>query len=75
MTKSLALAVLAAGTLFAAPSFAQTVGSCPSAGETIQEVRSRPAIRPGPKSWCHSETPCPRPAASARFQASVRRLA
>ena len=32
MTKSFVLTVLAAGTLFAAPSFAQTVGSCPSAG-------------------------------------------
>ena len=31
MTKTLALAALAAGTLVAAPSFAQTVGNCPSA--------------------------------------------
>ena len=37
MTKSFALALLAAGTLFAAPSFAQTVGSCPSAGAAASE--------------------------------------
>ena len=36
MTKSLALALIAAGTLFAAPSFAQTVGSCPSAGAAAE---------------------------------------
>jgi len=30
MTKSFALALITAGTLFAAPAFAQTVGSCPS---------------------------------------------
>jgi len=30
MTRTLALSALAAGLLFAAPSFAQTVGSCPS---------------------------------------------
>ena len=37
MKKSFALAVLAAGTLFAVPSFAQTVGSCPSAGAAATE--------------------------------------
>ena len=40
MTKFFALALLAAGTLFAAPSFAQTVGSCPSAGAAAE---SQPA--------------------------------
>ncbi len=37
MIKSVALALTAAGTLFAAPSFAQTVGSCPSAGAAASE--------------------------------------
>ena len=37
MKKTFALAVLAAGTLFAVPSFAQTVGSCPSAGAAATE--------------------------------------
>ena len=37
MKKTFALAVLAAGTLFAVPSFAQTVGSCPSAGAAASE--------------------------------------
>jgi outer membrane protein OmpA-like peptidoglycan-associated protein len=40
MTKSFALALIAAGTLFAAPSFAQTVGSCPTAGSA---ANSEPA--------------------------------
>jgi len=40
MKKTFALAVLAAGTLFAAPSFAQSVGSCPSAGAAAE---SQPA--------------------------------
>jgi outer membrane protein OmpA-like peptidoglycan-associated protein len=40
MTKSFALALIAAGTLFAAPSFAQTVGSCPTAGSS---ANSEPA--------------------------------
>jgi outer membrane protein OmpA-like peptidoglycan-associated protein len=40
MIKSLALSVLAAGTLFAAPSFAQSVGSCPTAGSA---ANSEPA--------------------------------
>ena len=35
MTKTFALALLA-GTLFAAPSFAQTTGSCPSAGAAAE---------------------------------------
>ena len=37
MKKTFALAVLAAGTLFAVPSFAQTVGGCPSAGAAASE--------------------------------------
>jgi outer membrane protein OmpA-like peptidoglycan-associated protein len=40
MTKTLALALIAAGTLFSVPSFAQTVGSCPSAGAAAE---SQPA--------------------------------
>jgi outer membrane protein OmpA-like peptidoglycan-associated protein len=40
MTKTLALALIAAGTLFSVPSFAQTVGSCPSAGSAAE---SQPA--------------------------------
>ena len=40
MTKSFALALIAVGTLFAAPSFAQTVGSCPTAGSS---ANSEPA--------------------------------
>jgi outer membrane protein OmpA-like peptidoglycan-associated protein len=36
MNKTFALALLAAGTLFAVPSFAQTVGSCPSAGAAAE---------------------------------------
>jgi len=40
MTKSFALALITAGTLFAAPAFAQTVGSCPSAGAAAE---SQPA--------------------------------
>jgi outer membrane protein OmpA-like peptidoglycan-associated protein len=36
MKKTFALALLAVGTLFAAPSFAQTVGSCPSAGAAAE---------------------------------------
>jgi outer membrane protein OmpA-like peptidoglycan-associated protein len=40
MTKSLALSILAAGTLFAAPSFAQTVGSCPTAGSSANSAPS-----------------------------------
>jgi outer membrane protein OmpA-like peptidoglycan-associated protein len=40
MTKSFALALIAAGTLFAAPAFAQTVGNCPTAGSS---ANSEPA--------------------------------
>jgi outer membrane protein OmpA-like peptidoglycan-associated protein len=40
MIKTLAVTVLAAGTLVAAPSFAQTVGSCPTAGSS---ANSEPA--------------------------------
>ena len=40
MIKTLALAALAAGTLFAAPAFAQSVGSCPTAGSA---ANSQPA--------------------------------
>ncbi len=40
MIKTLALAALAAGTLFAAPAFAQSVGSCPTAGAA---ANSQPA--------------------------------
>ena len=34
MIKTVAFTILAAGTLFAAPSFAQTVGTCPTAGSS-----------------------------------------
>ncbi len=40
MIKTLALSAMAAGALFAAPSFAQTVGSCPTAGSS---ANSEPA--------------------------------
>ncbi len=40
MIKTLALSVLAAGMLIAAPSFAQTAGSCPTAGSA---ANSQPA--------------------------------
>jgi outer membrane protein OmpA-like peptidoglycan-associated protein len=40
MIKALALSVVAAGTLFAAPSFAQSVGACPTAGSS---ANSEPA--------------------------------